>query len=142
MAKKGPPCTICVHDRRHQIEIGLVHHVPMRVLATRFGVSLDAVWRHRRRHLTPQVAAAILAAQQPSAVAITSNLELVGKLLGTLVQRHDVRHTSILVSPDYLRLRSALIEAMRPYPRRPRPPVMRSMTWRPRRRLTSPSARS
>ncbi len=161
MAKRGPQCTICVHDRRHQIEIGLVHHVPMRVLAARFQVSLDAVWRHRRNHVSPQVAAAILAAQKPSAVdlealqrsesegllaqlvaqrarlqqhsdaalelgdvahaiaaerAITSNLQLVGKLLGTLVQRHDVRHTSILVSPDYLRLRSALVEALRPYP--------------------------
>jgi hypothetical protein len=48
--------------------------------------------------------------------AITSNLALVGKLLGQLVQRHDVRHTSVLLSPDYLALRSALIAALKPYP--------------------------
>jgi hypothetical protein len=48
--------------------------------------------------------------------AITSNLALVGKLLGQLVTRHDVRHTSILVSPDYLRLRQALVLALKPYP--------------------------
>ncbi len=161
MTKKGPPCSICVHPRRHQIEIGLVHHVPMRVLAARFEVSLDAVWRHRHNHLTPQVAAAIRAARKPSEIdlealqrnesegllaqlvaqrarlqqhsdlaleladvvhaiaaerAITSNLELVSRLLGQLVQRHDVRHRSILVLPDYLRLRQALIEALRPFP--------------------------
>jgi hypothetical protein len=48
--------------------------------------------------------------------AITANLSLVGKLLGQLVQRHDVRHTSLLVSPDYLKLRAALVTALRPFP--------------------------
>lgn len=48
--------------------------------------------------------------------AITSNLQLVAKLLGQLVQHHDVRHTSLLISPDYLRLRQTLVEALRPYP--------------------------
>jgi hypothetical protein len=143
------------------LEIGLCHRVPMRVLAQRFGVSEDALQRHRQNHLTPQVAAAILSAQKPSAIdlealqasesegllsqlvtqrarlqthselatdlgdvkaavacerAITSNLELVGKLLGQLVHRHEVRSTSILVSPDYLQLRSVLVNALRPFP--------------------------
>jgi hypothetical protein len=48
--------------------------------------------------------------------AITTNLELVGKLLGQLVQRHEVRSTSLLVSPDYLQLRSALVTALQPFP--------------------------
>lgn len=48
--------------------------------------------------------------------AITSNLALVGKLLGTIVQRHDVRHTNLLVSPDYLRLRETLVQALKEYP--------------------------
>ncbi|MBN8963037.1 MAG: hypothetical protein J0H71_18035 [Rhizobiales bacterium] len=48
--------------------------------------------------------------------AITSNLALVAKLLGQLVQVHDVRHTNLLVSPDYMKLRAALVEALRPYP--------------------------
>jgi hypothetical protein len=39
----------------------------------------------------------------------------VAKLLGQLVQHHDVRHTSILVSPDYLRLRATLIDALRTF---------------------------
>lgn len=48
--------------------------------------------------------------------AITANLTLVAKLLGQLVQHHEVRSTSILISPDYLKLRATLIEALKPYP--------------------------
>ena len=111
--------------------------------------------------LSPQIAAAILAAQKPTEIdlealqasesegllsqlvtqrarlqthselatelgdvkaavacerAITGNLELVGKLLGQLVQRHEVRSTSILVSPDYLELRATLVRALQPFP--------------------------
>lgn len=154
-------CTICQHDRRHQLELGLVHHVPARVLAVRFGVSKDALHRHRRNHLTPTQAAALLAAQKPSVVdlealqasesegllanlvaqrarlqgfsemaldlgdvkaavaverSVTANLELVSKLLGMLVQRHEVRSTSILISPDYLALRAAIVKALQPFP--------------------------
>lgn len=161
MGKKGTPCTICSHARRHQIEIGLVHRVPLRVLARRFECSPDALHRHRHKHLSPMMAAAILCAQQPSAVdlealqrnesegllaqlvtqrarlqqhsdlslelgnaagavaaerAITSNLELVAKLLGSIVQRHEVTRTSILISADYLTLRASLVQALRPYP--------------------------
>jgi hypothetical protein len=48
--------------------------------------------------------------------AITSNLELVGKLLGQLVQRHEVRTTSVLISADYLEVRAALVNALQPFP--------------------------
>jgi hypothetical protein len=47
---------------------------------------------------------------------ITQNLELVAKLLGQLVNRHETTHTSILLSPDYIRLRQILVETLRPYP--------------------------
>jgi hypothetical protein len=47
---------------------------------------------------------------------ILSNLTTVGKLLGTLVQRHAVTHTNLLISPDYLKLRSTLVSALRPFP--------------------------
>jgi hypothetical protein len=40
----------------------------------------------------------------------------VAKLLGQLVQHHEVRHTSLLISADYIRLRQALITALRPFP--------------------------
>lgn len=48
--------------------------------------------------------------------AVTSNLELVAKLLGQLITHHEVRHTSILVSTDYIRLRQTIINALQPYP--------------------------
>lgn len=161
MGKRGTPCTICAHAARHQVDVGLTHRVPHRVLAARFGLSKDAIGRHAANHLSPVQRAAILAAAKPTAIdldalrtsetegllaqlvtqrarlqahselaatlgdvrgavaaegAITSNLTLVAKLLGQLVQHHDVRHTSILISPDYLRLRATLVAALRPYP--------------------------
>jgi hypothetical protein len=48
--------------------------------------------------------------------SIQSNLSLVARLLGQLATHHNVTHTSLLVSPDYLRLRQALVGALRPYP--------------------------
>jgi hypothetical protein len=48
--------------------------------------------------------------------AYVGSLELTAKLLGQLVQHHHTTHTSILVSPDYLRLRQAIITALRPHP--------------------------
>jgi hypothetical protein len=154
-------CSICNHPKRHQLEIGLTYKVPKPALARRFGVSTDALFRHARNHLSPQVKAAILGGDKRSAVdlealqisesegllsqlvvqrarlqqhsdlalelgdikaavavenAITTNLTLVAKLLGQLVQHHEVRRTSILISADYLQLRSALLKALRPYP--------------------------
>ena len=51
-------CTICAHERRHQIEIGMVNRVSYRTLANRFQVSRDALYRHSRAHLPPQARAA------------------------------------------------------------------------------------
>jgi hypothetical protein len=48
--------------------------------------------------------------------AILQNLELVSKLLGQLVHRTELTSRSILISPDYLRLRAILIEELRPHP--------------------------
>jgi hypothetical protein len=50
MGKRGPECTVCTHERRHQIDIGLVHHVPATILAKRFGCSPDAILRHAKAH--------------------------------------------------------------------------------------------
>ena len=48
--------------------------------------------------------------------AITSSLELTSKLLGMLITRTHTTSTSILISSDYLALRSAIITALKPYP--------------------------
>jgi hypothetical protein len=98
--KKGRTCTICQHERRHQIEIGLVHRVPHRVLARRFGVSTDALYRHGRRHLPAQIRAAILAAQKPSEVDLEAlqASESAG-LLAQLVQRARLQQQGELALP-------------------------------------------
>jgi hypothetical protein len=161
LSKPGAKCTVCAHERRHQIDIGLVHQVAARVLAERFNLSKDAIHRHAANHLTPPMRAAILAARKPSEIdlealradeaegllaglvgqrarllvkadmamewgdvkgsvaaenAIASNYTLVAKLLGQLVQVHDVRHTNLLISPDYLKLRSTLVDTLRAFP--------------------------
>jgi hypothetical protein len=48
--------------------------------------------------------------------AITQNLQLVSQLLGMLVTRHEIRSTSLLISGDYLQLRAALVDALKPFP--------------------------
>jgi len=162
MTKKAArPCGVCAHAARHQIDLGLVHRVPARVLGIRFNLSKDALLRHARNHLSPVQRAALLSAVKPTEIdleklrtsesenllaqlvaqrarlqqqseaaaemgdtrgaiaaesAILSNLVVVGKLLGQLVQHHSVTHSSLLISPDYLRLRSVLVDALRPYP--------------------------
>lgn len=161
MTTKGPQCTICRHEKRHQIELAMVHRVPFRTMAARFDVSPDALYRHSKNHLSAQLRAALLTAVRPSDVdleelqrsesegllsqlkhqrarlqlyseqsldlgdlragvavenAITGNLTLVAKLLGQLVQHHEVRRTSILVSADWVQVRHAIITALRPFP--------------------------
>ena len=48
--------------------------------------------------------------------AILQNLNFVARLLGQLVAVHEIKRTSILISSDYLRLRSTITTALRPWP--------------------------
>src|SRR5262245_11182226 len=84
------------------------------------GQSLLASLLAQRARLQQTIELAMEAGAPHVAVAaegrITTNLELVSKLLGQLVHVHDVRHTSVLVSPDYIRLRQVLVEALKPHP--------------------------
>lgn len=47
---------------------------------------------------------------------IHRNLELVGRYLGEMQQHSTQTTISVLVSPEYLQLRNALIRALAPYP--------------------------
>ena len=47
---------------------------------------------------------------------IHQNLQLVGRYLGLFVQHHTSTSVSLLLSEDYLRMRQALILALKPYP--------------------------
>src|SRR5262245_24273823 len=82
-------CGICRHEKRHQIEIGLVHRVPYNVLSRRFGVGTWSLRNHRHKHLSAQVAAGILAAQHPSEIDLEQLQisESEGLLSALVVQR-------------------------------------------------------
>jgi hypothetical protein len=56
-----------------------------------------------------QVAASI-------AAQLHRNLELVGKYLGEFAQHHVSTSVSVLISPEYLELRAALLRALQPFP--------------------------
>lgn len=75
---------------------------------------------HQRARLQQHVATAIDYGDVKAAIsaeaAITSNLALVGKLLGMIVQRHDVRSTSLLISADYLALRQVIVSKLQAFP--------------------------
>ena len=48
--------------------------------------------------------------------AVQGNLELVGRLLQQFTVVHETRSTSILISADYLALRSTILRALQPFP--------------------------
>jgi hypothetical protein len=48
--------------------------------------------------------------------ATLASLELVSKLLGQLVNRSQVAHTHLTLTPSYLKLRQALVAVLRPHP--------------------------
>src|SRR5262249_20638268 len=59
-------CSICASPDRHKVDVGLVHKVPFRILAKRYGMSEDSISRHARNHLTPAQRAAIATAVRPT----------------------------------------------------------------------------
>jgi hypothetical protein len=44
-------CTVCVSPEREQIDKALIDNAPFRVIARQFGISKDAVRRHKETHL-------------------------------------------------------------------------------------------
>jgi hypothetical protein len=154
------PDNVTRHEARAAIERDLAIGRPLRQLAKKYGLSKDALLRHKKK-LPPQLKAAMLAqslrpemdlerlrtsegegllanlsaqraklllwqdAMQEAgqfqicthiSAQIHRNLEIVGKLLGELSVHHVVSNVSVLVSPQYLELRSALLRALQPYP--------------------------
>lgn len=52
---KANACKVCDHPDRASIELGLANKVPIRVLGKRYGLSQDSVWRHGKRHMSPEL---------------------------------------------------------------------------------------
>lgn len=60
MGRTGNPCQVCEHPDRASIELGLANNVPGRVLGKRYGIHHDAVFRHGRNHIPPEVRAKLM----------------------------------------------------------------------------------
>jgi hypothetical protein len=52
-------CTVCVHVQRPAIDLAIATGCSKRQIGDRFKLSADAVWRHGRAHLTPEMRAAL-----------------------------------------------------------------------------------
>ena len=139
-------CTVCAHPERPAIDAALVAGEPYRGIAQRFAASPDAVLRHKAhvpaalaraqdaaavahadgllgqvRDLQARTLAILAAAEwagelRTALAAIgqaRGNLELLAEMEGELDRRATV---NVLVAPEWVAVRSALLEALQPYP--------------------------
>ncbi len=73
-------CTICGHERRFDIEAGLLEGVPLRHIASRYGTSTGALQRHKAEHLPARLLEARGAEELASADGLLARLqELTGE---------------------------------------------------------------
>ena len=70
-SRRGPPCSVCIHPRRHEIDRALVAGQPdTRVSASFRELSADAVRRHRESHVPERLAKAREVAEVAQADAL------------------------------------------------------------------------
>lgn len=60
-ARGGPQCGVCKHRERAPIDLALARGVSAYALAKRYKLSTDAIYRHAKNHLPPQLRAKLLA---------------------------------------------------------------------------------
>jgi hypothetical protein len=58
--KSGPKCTVCAHDERWRIELLRAGGASLDSLATKFGLSKDAINRHWHNHVSAEMKASYL----------------------------------------------------------------------------------
>lgn len=58
--KSGPKCTVCSHDERWRIELLRAGGASLDSLATKFGLSKDAIGRHWHNHVSGEMKASYL----------------------------------------------------------------------------------
>lgn len=141
----GRTCTICVHEDRAAIDEALaMRSGSLRTVADQFRVSKTALIRHKADHLPAKLLKAqeakeaacasdllaqmedlqrrtleILQAPENQRVAVAAigqaraNVELLAELTGKLAHQPTV---NVLISAEWVTVRSALLEALLPYP--------------------------
>jgi hypothetical protein len=58
--KKGRECGVCAHPDRASIELGLANRIALRTLSKRYGLSIDAIHRHRHKHMDATLTAQLM----------------------------------------------------------------------------------
>ncbi len=61
MSKRGPQCTVCAHRERASLDLALARGVGVTALSRRYSLGVDALYRHSKNHLPPQLRAQLLA---------------------------------------------------------------------------------
>ncbi len=151
-------CTICSHLQRAAIDAALISGEPYRVISRRFAASADAVFRHKEHivptlakaqdaaeavqgdtllarlaTLNRETSAILKEAREANdnelalkAIArAEKQLELEAKLLGELNNNPQI---NILITPEWLTVRSALLSALMPFPEARQAVVRRLLT--------------
>ena len=54
-------CTVCQHRERAGVDLALARGVSVRALASRYKLHRDALYRHQKNHLPPQLRASLIA---------------------------------------------------------------------------------
>ncbi len=139
-------CTACAHDQTEAISLELLQHVPMRDVAQKYGLSLSAVARHKAHipaqlavskeaETVAKVDNVIMRIREldtraddiykqastanDGALALKALRELRGitelyaKLAGELQTRTV---NNIIVTPEWLSMRTVMLRALEPYP--------------------------
>lgn len=80
-------CTICAHNDRSEIDAALLNGEPYRRIAQRYAASPDAVNRHKREHLSSQMAQA---ARANGAADVRTAIDVVQQLRAINDEAHAV----------------------------------------------------
>ena len=75
MARK---CTVCIHEERIEIEKAMIRSVPYQDIASRFGISAAAAWRHAKSHLAETLAKTTAAREAACVVEVAAEVEARG----------------------------------------------------------------
>lgn len=81
-------CTVCRHANRREIDLQLVSHTPLRDIARRYGVSKDALARHRANHL-PRLLAQTEQAEQDRGTSLRERIEELIRQAERLMQKAE-----------------------------------------------------
>jgi len=139
-------CSICIHAEHEAIDAAILNGEPLRVIAQRFVVSRDALYRHKS-HVSATVAKAHEAGEVAEADRLLSTVrDLLQAAIGTIAQAEsggdlrtklaairEARETAklllevhgelqtaptvnLIVAPEWVKLRTVILQTLNPFP--------------------------